>query len=87
MTIETAIKTVYAARKNRILHPDGEFDNAGRFYPSSTEDADNFTSSIRSPSRSWPYSYMVAARTLKHIKALAAVRPDFVLEEAARAQV
>lgn len=68
--LKAAIKSVYEARRDRWVHPEGTFDGAGRWYPSDTEDADGFTSSIRSPSRAWPYSYMVAARTKKHVTAL-----------------
>lgn len=83
MSIEQAIIAVYEARKARKSHPAGSFDKGGRWYPSAAEDADSFTSSIRSPSAAWPYSYMLAARTRKHIKALAAVSPDYVLALAA----
>ena len=57
------IQTVYTARKERIIHPEGKFDNASRWYPSESEDADGFTRNLRSPSRAWPYSYMTGART------------------------
>lgn len=83
ITLVEAAKIVAWARKERLDHPVGKFDNAGRWYPAAEENADDFTSGIRSPSREWPYSYMLAARTLKHCKALAAVSPEFVLSRAA----
>lgn len=82
--LSAAVKALYTARRDRRAHPDGSFDRGGRWYPSDAENADNFTSGIRGPSRSWPYSYMVAARTLKHVKALASVNPDYVLREASK---
>lgn len=80
------IQKVYEARKARLLHPDGHFDNGGRWYPSDRENSDGFTAGIRSPSRAWPYSYMVAARTRKHVKALAEANPDFFAHELALTQ-
>lgn len=50
----------------RIIHPDGTFDKAGRWYPDDNEWS-SCCDSIRSPSRSYPYSYMVHCRTLPHI--------------------
>lgn len=82
--LDQAIKTVYEARRDRIVNPEGKFDNAGRWYPSAAEDADDYTMTVRSPSRSWPYSYLTAARTRKHVKALAAINPERILAEAAR---
>ena len=70
------IAAVYAARKDRLIHPQGSFDKQGRWYPSKAENVDGYTDSLRSPSRAWPYSYMVGARTLKHIKALAERAPE-----------
>lgn len=81
------IQTVYTARKERLTHPNGKFDNAGRWYPSEAEDADGFTNHLRSPSRAWPYSYMTGARTRKHIAGLAESNPEYfstLLDEANR---
>lgn len=77
-----AVDLVYAGRKDRRIHPEGRFDNAGRWWPSDDEDADSFTLDVRTPSKSWPYSYMKAARSKRHIKALAEVNIEFVLKEA-----
>lgn len=85
MFTKNDIQTVYTARKDRIVHPEGKFDNAGRWYPNEDENADGFTSTVRSPSRSWPYSYMVSARTRKHVAALAESNPEYfaaILNEA-----
>ena len=68
--VKAAAAPVYESRRDRETNPDGTFDSAGRWYPSRKEDADDFTRGIRSPSRAWPYSYMVAARTKKHVVAL-----------------
>jgi hypothetical protein len=54
----------YIARRERWEHPQGEFDAGGRWYPSPSEGLD--TRCYRTPSRRWPYSYMLACRTVKH---------------------
>lgn len=80
------IDAVYQARKSRLAHPEGSFDNGGRFYPSESENADNYTAGLRSPSRAYPYSYMTGARTLKHVKALSQANPTFFAKLVAEAE-
>lgn len=53
------VSAVWEDLKNRRIHPGGEFDSGGRFY----SDFDGLGEGVRSPSRSWPYSQMTAART------------------------
>ena len=60
------IKKVYELLKNREINPAGYFDNAGRFWLENSDLVD-----VREPSRSWPYSQMMAGRTLKYVKAVA----------------
>ena len=60
------IAEVYKALKDRVIHPAGDFDKAGRWYAEHSE-----LISVRSPSRSWPYSQMMACRTLKYVNAVA----------------
>lgn len=55
----------FKRRQDRLEHPDGSFDNAGRWYPTDDEDC-GITARVRSPSRSWPNSYMLACRSLDH---------------------
>lgn len=50
----------YLRRRDRIEHPDGRFDRAGRWYPDDNEDFE--PSGRRAPSRTWPWSYMLACR-------------------------
>lgn len=69
------IKVVYEALRDRLINPEGKFDKAGRWYPSADEVACLEDFNVRYPSRAWPYSYMTAARTLKHVKLLAANKP------------
>ncbi|HSH85384.1 MAG TPA: hypothetical protein VK979_09555 [Guyparkeria sp.] len=59
----------YLDRRDRRTHPDGTFDNAKRWYPSSTERCD-CCNSIRSPSRAWPMSYMKHCRSAAHVASL-----------------
>ncbi len=59
----------YLDRRDRITNPDGKFDRAGRWYPSESEECD-CCSGIRTPSRAYPYSYMVHCRTAAHVAAL-----------------
>lgn len=56
----------YSARQDRRSHPIGTFDKAGRWYPDEIEECDEVYRR-RSPSRSYPYSYMIHCRTAKHI--------------------
>jgi hypothetical protein len=58
----------YERRQARIEHPQGDFDNAKRFYPTGP-DADAL-GSVRSPSRGWPNSYNLACRSLPHCERL-----------------
>lgn len=63
---------VWVGRHSRRTDPEGEFDNAGRWYPSAREDAGDVSGRVRSPSRSWPYSFLLRARTRRHCLLLAA---------------
>ncbi len=63
--LEQAAKE-YVGRRERMVHPDGYFDNAGRWYPYSDE-VQNCCKGIRSPSRAYPYSYMTHCRTAIHV--------------------
>jgi hypothetical protein len=56
----------YLALRDRSKHPDGTFDKAGRFYPSADE-MQPCCAYIRTPSRAYPYSYMVHCRTAEHV--------------------
>ena len=56
----------FESRKNRISNPAGNFDKGGRWYPSEQERA-SCCSSVRAPSRTFPYSCLTHCRTLKHI--------------------
>jgi hypothetical protein len=66
--IQDAVK-LYEDRQSRQQHPDGNFDNAGRWYPSADEKC-SCCGEVRGPSRAYPYSYMVHCRTSKHIEQL-----------------
>lgn len=63
----------YIARQERKDHPSGEFDKAGRFYPAGStyggdgEEWQECCAPIRTPSRSWPYTYMTHCRSLPHV--------------------
>lgn len=71
---------VYEARKSRVIHPEGQFDRGGRWFPSKNENADNYASRIRCPSRAWPLNLMNSARSRKHINALSICNPDFFMK-------
>jgi hypothetical protein len=68
----------FAKRKARLEHPEGSFDNASRFYPSNEENC-GVMSYVRSPSRNWPNSYMLACRSLEHCEDLCGADHDDVL--------
>jgi len=56
----------YLSRKERKTHPDGDFDKAGRWYPSGAEKC-KACSSVREPSRAYPFSIMTHCRSIGHI--------------------
>jgi hypothetical protein len=58
----------YLNRQSRYSHPDGKFDNGGRWYPSQSEKCD--CCNVRRPSRAYPYSLMLHCRTIKHVARL-----------------
>ena len=62
----------YIARRDRDTDPPGRFDKAGRWYAHETERRDCCWP-IRSPSRAYPYSWLVHCRTAKHVADLYAV--------------
>jgi hypothetical protein len=59
----------YIGRKERTKHPCGTFDKAQRWYPTDDERRD-CCQYIRSPTRSYPYSYMKHCRSAEHVAAL-----------------
>tara|TARA_Y100001001_G_scaffold48329_1_gene44281 strand:- start:1952 stop:2524 length:573 start_codon:yes stop_codon:yes gene_type:complete len=60
---EIAAGLEYADRAKRRSHPPGEWDTARRFY---AHELTNSVLSCRCPSRAWPNSQMLAARTAAH---------------------
>lgn len=58
----------YIARQAREEHPEGHFDTGGRWFPDQDERC-FYCDLIRQPSRSWPYSLLIHARTMAHIAA------------------
>lgn len=74
------IDRVYRARQARLIHPAGTFDKAGRWFPSEAEDC-GVSATIRTPSRAYPYSYMRACRSRRHIERLAVVSPSLFAEQ------
>ena len=64
----------WRARKDRERHPDGHFDNGGRWYPSDQEEQE-CCKQIRWPSRRWPYSLLKHCRSIEHVATLYGVSP------------
>lgn len=73
----------YIARRDRQTNPDGKFDSKGRWYPSDAERCD-CCNSVRSPSRAYPYSYMVHCRTITHVANLYGVTESDLRKEVRR---
>lgn len=71
----------YIDRRDRNTHPQGEFDQAGRWYPAEHEDCDH---SVSPPSRRFPYRYMVHCRTALHVAWLYGVSRRDLMREARR---
>jgi hypothetical protein len=63
------IESMFQSRKARQEDPAGTFDKGGRWYPSETERCD-CCDRVRSPSRAYPYSYLLHCRTRTHITTL-----------------
>ena len=63
-----AVQT-YHARRDRVSHPQGAFDKAGRWYPNKGE-VRPCCQSIREPSRRYPYSLLRHCRSIRHIARL-----------------
>ena len=61
---ELQAASLYLIRRDRLGHPDGYFDEKGRWYAHGQDAA--VMAPCRSPSRNWPYSEMLSCRTLKH---------------------
>jgi len=60
--------TTYIQLRDREVHPAGSFDSAGRF---SLNTRCKCCAGIRSPSRAYPFSEMVHARTVVHVASMA----------------
>lgn len=69
-------KQIYRELQNREIHPSGHFGGGGRWYA----DNDDLIS-CRAPSRAWPYSQMIACRTLKYVKKVCAKYNCTTLDE------
>ena len=67
----------FIKRRDRLTHPDGRTDNAGRWYPSKAERCP-CCDSVRSPSRSYPWSYMQHCRTAEHVAQLHGQEPSTI---------
>lgn len=57
---------VYEMRQERLDHPAGSFDNAGRWWPDDDEQC-ACCDYVRTPSRRWPYSYLKHCRSIEHV--------------------
>lgn len=68
--------TIFNRRQARMDHPEGSTDNGGRWYP---EGRDDIGMAVRSPSRSYPWSYMLHCRSLDHCECLTGADHDDVL--------
>lgn len=68
-SVRTLVAALYESRQARRTHPEGRTDGA-RWYPSPREDADGDGSCTRSPSRAWPWSFMLRCRTRQHCRVL-----------------
>jgi hypothetical protein len=72
----------FVRRRDRIEHPPGHFDRAGRFYASERTKSVRF---CRAPSRRWPYPEMHAARTAAHCAEVFGAREVLAVRRVARA--
>lgn len=63
--MKDTIKEVYAMLQAREIHPSGSFDAKKRFYALHSD-----LINVRTPSAAYPFSELVACRTLKYVKAV-----------------
>ena len=56
----------YLDLRDRRADPEGTFDRGGRWHPAETLAC---CGAIRTPSRAWPYSYLLHCRTVAHVAA------------------
>ena len=54
----------YLDLQARRIHPEGDTDTGGRWYPTQSLAC---CGAIRSPSRAWPWSLMTHTRSLAHV--------------------
>jgi len=69
MSEQEMVLRAYNAFKQRKSALPGKFDSAGRWYPSEDWEA-SCCSSVRYPSRKWPYSLLKHCISKKHIKTI-----------------
>jgi hypothetical protein len=74
------INTIYEMAKNREIHPCGAFDKAKRWQPCDV--LEGYMGSVRTPSRSYPFSYMIHCRTKKYITTMVTESNIKTIEEA-----
>lgn len=63
------VEEIYLLRKKRIIHPEGEFDKSGRWYPSDNEKC-SCCDKVKPPSREHPFTLLVHCRSRNHIENL-----------------
>lgn len=68
--IRATARAVYIPRRERTVHPEGDFDSKGRWYPCTRESGGGSGTTCRAPSKRWPYSYMLRCRTREHCENL-----------------
>jgi hypothetical protein len=78
--LEMAVRD-YLDKKSKKTNPDGQFDNAGRWFPSEAEE--NWCcSGIRPPSRGFPYSMLTHCRSAFHIAEKYEVERNHLIQRA-----
>jgi len=67
--LERTVKAAecYIRRRDRLEHPTGTFDKAGRFWPAEDGERCDCCGYIRTPSRAYPYSLMKHCRSINHV--------------------
>lgn len=66
---------IWVDRQTRKAHPDGTFDSAKRWEPSPAEHC-ICCSSIRTPTRAWPFSLNKHCRGIEHVANLRGVHAE-----------
>jgi hypothetical protein len=75
MDLREIAKKIAELRREKILEPNGHFDDKRRWYPDEAVEKASCCSSIRPPSAAYPSNYLYHVMTVKHVETLLKEKP------------